>query len=111
LHRSRRPAPFKRIAEDRFGILEGVAHLNLHPHLPHYERIGASALEVLARLVVHPEAPAHPVMPGGAEFDAILQSRSGSGLGRLVVCDATLWTSVFGGLDGLRIFWKNIIEA
>jgi hypothetical protein len=69
------------------------------------------ALEVLARQVVDPQAPAHPVMPGGGDFDAILQSRPEAGLGRLVVCDATLWTSVFGGLDGLEIFWKNVIGA
>jgi hypothetical protein len=107
------PVPFKRAAEDRFGILSGVTHLNLHPHLPHYERVGAgvNALEVLARQVVQPDAPAHPVIPGGSDFDAILQSRPGVGLGRLVVCDATLWTSAFGGLDGLQTFWKNIIEA
>jgi hypothetical protein len=107
------PAPFKRVAEDCFGILAGVVHLNLHPHLPHYERIGAGTdvLEVLARQVVHPEAPAHPVMPGGADFDAILQSRPESGFGRLVVCDSTLWTSAFGGLEGLQTFWKNVIQT
>jgi hypothetical protein len=37
------PAPFNQVAEDRFGILTGVPHLNLHPHLPHYERVGAGA--------------------------------------------------------------------
>jgi hypothetical protein len=107
------PAPFKRVAEDRFGILADVPHLNLHPHLPHYERAGtgADALEVLARQVVQPDAPAHPVMPGGSDFDAILQSRPEAGLGRLVVCDATLWSSTAGGLQGLQIFWKNVIEA
>jgi hypothetical protein len=107
------PAPIKRVAEDRLGILKGVTNLNLHPHLPHYERVdaGVTALEVLARQVVDPKAPAHPVMPGGSEFDAILQSRPSAGLGRLVVCDATLWTSAFGGLDGLQTFWKNVIEA
>jgi hypothetical protein len=107
------PVPFKRAAEDRFGILAGVAHLNLHPHLPHYERVGAGAngLEVLARQVVQPDAPAHPVMPSGSDFDAILQSHPGAGLGRLVVCDATQWTSAFGGLDGLQVLWKNVIEA
>jgi hypothetical protein len=107
------PVPFKRAAEDRFGILAGVAHLNLHPHLPHYERVGAgvNALEVLARQVVQTDAPAHPVMPGGSDFDAILQSRPGVGLGRLVVCDATQWTSAFGGLAGLQVFWKNVIGA
>ena len=107
------PLPFKQVAEDRLGLLAGVAHLNLHPHLPHFERIGAGAdaLEVLARQVVQPDAPPHPVFPGGTEFDAILQSRPESGLGRLVVCDATLWSSTAGGLDGLRAFWKNVIKA
>lgn len=107
------PAPFKQVATDRFGVLAGVPHLNLHPHLPHYERVGAGVdgLEVLARQVVHPEAPAHPVMRGGSDFDAILQSRPKAGLGRLVVCDATLWSSTAGGLQGLQHFWKNVIAA
>ena len=107
------PAPLKQVAEDRFGILTGVAHLNLHPHLPHYERVGAGveALEVLARQTIQIDAPAHPVMSGGSEFDAILQCRPEAGLGRLVVCDATLWSSTAGGLQGLQIFWNNVISA
>lgn len=107
------PVPIKRVTEDRFGILKGVENLNLHPHLPHYERIGtaANALEVLARQVVDTSAPAHPVMRGGGDFDAILQARPEAGLGQLIVCDATQWTSAFGGLQGLEIFWKNVIEA
>jgi hypothetical protein len=107
------PAPFHRVAEDRFGILAGVPHLNLHPHLPHYERIGAGgeALEVLARQTVQPEAPAHPIVAPGGAFDAILQARPEAGLGRLVVCDATLWSGTAGGLQGLQLFWKNVIAA
>jgi hypothetical protein len=107
------PAAFNQVAEDRFGILAGVPYLNLHPHLPHYERVGAGldALEVLARQTVQSEAPAHPVVAPGGVFDAILQARPEAGLGRLVVCDATLWSSTAGGLRGLRAFWKNVIEA
>jgi hypothetical protein len=107
------PAPFKQVAEDRLGILAGVPYLNLHPHLPHFERLGAGAdrLEVLARQIVQPEAPAHPVVAPGGAFDAMLQARPGAGLGRLVVCDATLWSSTAGGLHGLQVFWKNVIEA
>jgi hypothetical protein len=80
---------------------------------PAAERVstGADSLEVLARQVVHPGAPAHPVVPAGGDFDAILQSHPDAGLGRLVVCDATLWTSAFGGLDGLQTLWKNVIEV
>jgi hypothetical protein len=107
------PLPIDQVAEDRFGLLAGVVHLNLHPHLPHFERIGAGAeaLEVLARQRVSLDAPAHPEMPTGGIFDAILQARPEAGLGRLVVCDATQWTSAFGGLEGLEAFWKNIINA
>jgi hypothetical protein len=107
------PAPFHQVAEDRFGILRGVPYLNLHPHLPHYERLdrGADALEVLARQTVQREAPAHPIVAPGGAFDAILQARPEAGLGRLVVCDATLWSSTAGGLQGLEVFWKNVIEA
>ena len=107
------PAPFEQVAEDRFGILGGVPYLNLHPHLPHYERLGAGvdALEVLARQTVQPKAPAHPVVAPGGAFDAILQARPGAGLGQLVVCDATLWSSTAGGLQGLQAFWKNVIDA
>jgi hypothetical protein len=50
------------------------------------------------------------VAPGGA-VDAILQDRPEAGLGRLVVCDATLWSATAGGLQGLEAFWKNVIEA
>ena len=70
-----------------------------------------AALEVLARLTVDAGAPPHPVFAGGAQFDAVLQSRAEAGLGRLVVCDATLWTSTNGGLRGLQAFWKNVLEA
>jgi len=107
------PAPFEQVAEDRFGLLAGVPHLNLHPHLPHFEREGAgeAALEVLARLKVDAAAPPHPVFAGGAQFDAMLQSHAEAGLGRLVVCDATLWSSTNGGLRGLQAFWNNVLEA
>jgi hypothetical protein len=51
------------------------------------------------------------VVPPGSLFDSVLQARPEAGLGRLTVCDTTLWTSVFGGLQGLHVFWKNVITA
>jgi hypothetical protein len=107
------PARFTAAADDRFGILAEVPYLNLHPHLPHYERIGAGAdtLEVLVRQTVHATAPAHPVIGPGGAFDAMLQACPDAGLGQLVVCDATLWSSTAGGLQGLQMLWKNVIQA
>jgi hypothetical protein len=93
------PARFHVATEDWQHVLSGVPHLNLHPHLPHFEIVDAagSPLEVLARQVVSIEAPAHPVMPPGSLFDSVLQARPESELGRLTICEATLWTSNNGG--------------
>lgn len=70
-----------------------------------------TALEVLVRQTVDPGAPPHPVVPRGALFDTVPQSRLEAGLGRLVVCDTTLWASTFGGLPSLQTFWKNVVTA
>jgi hypothetical protein len=107
------PAACRLDASDWQHLLAGVPHLNLHPHLPHLERVGASeaALEVLVRQVVSLDAPPHPVVAPGSLFDSVLQAREGAGLGRLTICDATLWTSNNGGLDALNVFWRNIVTA
>ena len=42
---------------------------------------------------------------------SVYGARREAGLGRLVVCDATLWSSTAGGLQGLQAFCKNVIEA
>jgi hypothetical protein len=104
------PAPFRLSNEDRHGLLTDVPYLNRHPHLPHFERIDAarSTLEVLAGLEVSAEAPPHPVMAAGSFFDSILQARVNTGLGRLVVCDPTVFTSTNGGVEGLEVLWKNV---
>jgi hypothetical protein len=76
------PTPLRISAElDRTGLLESVTTFNLHPHLPHFERLGDSMgkLEVLARQPIDPEAPPHPFTAGGRrEFDALLQSKTGA---------------------------------
>ena len=104
------PVPFRLASEDRNGLLAEVPHLNLHPHLPHFERATAarSALEVLAHQSVSADAPPHPVMTPGSLFDSMLQARPDADLGRLIVCDPTLWTSTNGGVGGLEILWRNV---
>jgi hypothetical protein len=97
------PVPIETEATlDRFHLLDGVTTFNLQPHLPHYERIGnsSSKLDVLARQVIDPSAPVHPfVQSGHRTFDALLQSRPDVFPGRLLVCDATLWSSTAEGVE------------
>ncbi len=89
-----------------------MSTFNLHPHLPHLERLGDTAgkLDVLARQRIDLAAPPHPFTQGGrSTFDALLQSRPGVFAGDLLVSDATLWSSTAGGVDSLRRFWTNVV--
>jgi hypothetical protein len=106
------PAPIRVIAEaDRFNLLHGVKTLHLHPHLPHFEMLGDSGqkLDVLVEQSIDMDAPPHPFISQGRKtFDALLQSKPSVFSGRLLICDATLWTSTNGGLSSLRQFWANM---
>jgi hypothetical protein len=100
-------------AVDRLGLLQGVETFNLHPHLPHLERIGASTagMDVLARQRIHPGAPPHPFTAEGRHaFDALLQSRPETFAGTLLVGDTTLWSSTAGGVDSLTRLWSNVLK-
>ena len=106
------PVPFQSNAQaDRFNLLQGVKAFHLHPHLPHLEMLGDSPqkLDVLVEQFIDLEAPPHPFTRQGRKtFDALLQSKPNVFGGRLLVCDATLWTSTNGGLGNLRQFWANV---
>jgi hypothetical protein len=96
---------------DRFNLLQGVRTFHLHPHLPHLEMLGdsPSKLDVLVEQSIDLAAPPHPfVQEGRKTFDALLQSKPNVFGGRLLICDATLWTSTNGGLGSLRQFWVNM---
>ena len=96
---------------DRFNLLQGVRTFHLHPHLPHLEMLGDSSqkLDVLVEQSIDLAAPPHPfVKEGRKTFDALLQSKANVFGGRLLICDATLWTSTNGGLGSLRQFWVNM---
>jgi hypothetical protein len=98
---------------DHLGLLRDVEAFHLHPHLPQLERIGPSIgrLDVLARQKIDLTAPPHPFTQGGrTNFDALLQSRPGTFIGRLLVCDTTMFSSTAGGVDNLRRFWTNILQ-
>jgi hypothetical protein len=106
------PAPIKIHSKaDRFNLLQGVKTFHLHPHLPHFEMLGDSAdkLDVLAEQSIDLEAPPHPFVTRGRQtFDALLQSKPNVFGGRLLICDATIWSSAAGGLGSLRQFWANM---
>jgi hypothetical protein len=106
------PAPLEIAADlDRAGLMEGVTTFNLHPHLPHFERLGdsASKLDVLARQPIDLGAPPHPFTAAGrGDFDALLQSRPEVFPARLLICDTTTWSSTTGGVESLQRFWKNV---
>jgi hypothetical protein len=106
------PAPIKINSHaDRFNLLQDVGTFHLHPHLPHLEMLGDSPhkLDVLVEQSIDLEAPPHPFTQQGRKtFDALLQSKPNVFGGRLLICDATIWTSMNGGLDSLRQFWANM---
>lgn len=105
------PSPVEVVSRDRYGLLSGLSTLNLHPHLPHFERLPPSLdrLEVLVRQRIDPSAPAHPFTLGGrSHFDAVLQSTPDAVRGCLVVADATLWNSSSGPRDTLEKLWRNV---
>lgn len=107
------PAPIERVdAADRLGLLDGVATLNVHPHLPHFERLGPAAerLDVLARQRIDLSAPPHPFTRDGRDrFDALLISRPEVFAGCLVISDATHWSSTAGGVESLSRMWHNVV--
>lgn len=97
---------------DRYGLLRGVRSFNLHPHLPHFERLGEgmTRLDVLARQPIDLAAPPHPFTEGGRrQLDALLQSKPGVFPGRLLVCDTTIWSSTAGNVEDLQRFWRNVV--
>ena len=96
---------------DKLGVLQGVTTFNIHPHLPYLfvPPQVATQVEVLAQQQINLGAPRHPfVEAGNRVFNALLQLRSSSYAGKIFVCDATLWSSAFGGLNSLQAFWRNL---
>lgn len=107
------PAPLQIFPElDELNILQGVTTFNLHPHLPHFSitKTRQSEVRVLAKQLINPNAASHPfVEAGNTYFNAFVWiPPKDSQAGNLFVCDATLWSSAFGGVASLEVFWKNL---
>jgi hypothetical protein len=93
------------------GLLKKVPTLNFHPHLPHYELTNADgkSVQVLARQPIDLERP-HPFTEAGnREFNCLLwmppnERRAGD----IVLVDSTNFTTLFGGDESLKNFWRNL---
>ncbi|GAB1539218.1 hypothetical protein NUACC21_18840 [Scytonema sp. NUACC21] len=107
------PAPLRIFSDlDELKILQGVNTFNLHPHLPHYyvPDCLSKSVCILAKQLINPQAPRHPFTDAGnVDFNALLWIfPHGIQAGNLFVCDATLWSSAFGGVKSLEVFWRNL---
>jgi hypothetical protein len=97
--------------EDRLALLKDVTTFSFHPHLPHYEvTAGAGdSIRLLARQPIDMERP-HPfTMNGASEFNCLLwMPPSGERAGDILLIDSTHFTTLFGGTDSLKNFWRNL---
>jgi hypothetical protein len=96
---------------DKLGLLNNVPTLNFHPHLPHYELTNddGKTVQVLARQPIDPKRP-HPfTAAGNTELNCLLWlPPNGNRAGDIVMVDSTNFTTLFGGTDSLKNFWKNL---
>jgi len=96
---------------DKPGLLNNVPTLNFHPHLPHYELTNndGKSVQVLARQPIDPKRP-HPfTAEGNTEFNCLLWlPPAGNRAGDIVMVDSTNFTTLFGGTDSLKNFWRNL---
>ena len=100
---------------DARGWLDGVTTFNFHMHLPHYAVTTdePDVIHVLARQPIDLSRPAHPFTEAGnTEFNMFLwMPPAGERAGDVLLADSTIFSSLFGGDESLRAFWKNIVSA
>lgn len=96
---------------DKLGLLKDVTNLNFHPHLPHYEITAENggSVHLLARQPIDLDRP-HPfIEAGNTEFNLLLWlPPQAERAGNIVMVDLTQITTLFGGDESLRNFWRNI---
>jgi hypothetical protein len=96
---------------DTRGWLDGVTTFNFHPHLPHYAVTSnhGDSIYVLARQAIDMTHP-HPFTEAGErEFNTFLwMPPEGARAGDILIADSTIFTTLFGGDQSLRRFWRNL---
>jgi hypothetical protein len=89
-----------------------VTTFNAHPHLPHLQPVqrAGKCFHVLARQYVDRDASPHSfTASGNAAFNALLWAPPAEErAGHVLVCDATVWSAAFRGVDDLTRFWTNL---
>ena len=96
---------------DELGLLNGVSTFNFHPHLPHYALTteNTKAVHVLTTQPIDLERP-HPfIEAGNTEFNSFIwMPPTTVRAGHILLADSTIFTTLFGGVESLETFWKNL---
>jgi hypothetical protein len=96
---------------DTLELLNGVSTFNFHPHLPHYALTteDTKSVHVLTRQPIDLERP-HPFTEAGnTEFNScIWMPPITQRPGHILLADSTIFTTLFGGVESLETFWKNL---
>lgn len=96
---------------DLHGLLKGVTTFNFHPHLPHYALTteDTKLVQVLARQPIDMSRP-HPFTEAGnREFNTFIwMPPNGKRAADILLADSTIFTTLFGGVESLENFWKNL---
>jgi hypothetical protein len=96
---------------DELQLLNGVTTFNFHPHLPHYALTSedSKSVRVLTRQPIDLER-SHPfVEAGNTEFNScIWMPPNTQRAGHILLADSTIFTTLFGGVESLETFWKNL---
>ncbi|MFJ1695833.1 hypothetical protein ACIOHC_11875 [Streptomyces sp. NPDC088252] len=113
-HEDNRIVPLSTVRElDPKGWLDGVTNFNFHMHLPHYDVTTdePDAVRVLARQPIDMSRP-HPFTEAGnTEFNMFLwMPPDGDRAADLLLADSTIFSSLFGGDESLRNFWRNLVS-
>ncbi|MGW7007037.1 hypothetical protein ACWGCW_30585 [Streptomyces sp. NPDC054933] len=114
VRRENKIAPLSTVGDlDAKGWLEGVTNFNFHMHLPHYAVTTdePDVIHVLARQPIDTSRP-HPFTEAGnTEFNMFLwMPPSGERAGDVLLADSTIFSSLFGGDESLRNFWRNLVS-
>ncbi|MFY1005151.1 hypothetical protein ACNF5F_27435, partial [Escherichia coli] len=81
-------------------------------HLPHYAitRDDGTA-RVLASQPIDASRPHPMTLAGEAEFNTLVWAPpAGDRAGDVVVCDSTVFSTLFGADESLERFWKNLVS-